>query len=99
MRLANSQPNFGPHRQSSRRWPRWCAPPASSRRTQAQREPEIQPDRQDDARGGVAIASIKRLAGRRHLAQLPDRPGFTNRTAVKVTVPSSLVQPHAHERN
>ena len=39
---------------------------------QAQQEPEIQPNRVADELGGVAIACIKRVSGRRHWARIPD---------------------------
>ncbi len=41
----------------------------------AQREPEIQPDRVTDELSGVAVASKKRVSGRRHSGQIPDHPG------------------------
>src|SRR5271165_3809984 len=39
---------------------------------QAQREPEIQPDRVTDELGGVAIARVKRVSRRRHPARIAD---------------------------
>ena len=43
---------------------------------QAQREPKIQPNRIADELGGVAIASVKRVSGRRHPRQIFDRSAF-----------------------
>src|SRR5271166_1554976 len=42
---------------------------------QAQREPEIEPDRVTDQLRRVAMASINRVSGRRHLGQISDRLG------------------------
>src|SRR5271166_5001227 len=41
----------------------------------AQWEPEIQPNRVTDELSGVAVASKKRISGRRHLGQIPDHQG------------------------
>src|SRR5271165_2791433 len=41
----------------------------------AQWEPEIQPDRVTDKLSGVAVASKKRVSGRRHPGQIPDHSG------------------------
>ena len=54
---------------------------------QAQREPEIQPDRIADELGGVAIASVKRVSGRRHPGQISDPPAPPSRRPLNLTVP------------
>src|SRR5271165_4875192 len=51
---------------------------------QAQREPEIQPDRIADELGGIAIACIKRVSGRRHPAQISDYPGSAKPEAAQL---------------
>src|SRR5208337_3550317 len=51
---------------------------------QAQREPEIQPDRIADELGGIAIASIERVSGRRHPAQISDYPGSAKPEAAQL---------------
>src|SRR5208337_5356584 len=51
---------------------------------QAQWEPEIQPDRIADELGGIAIASIERVSGRRHPAQISDYPGSAKPEAAQL---------------
>ena len=51
---------------------------------QAQREPEIQPDRIADELGGVAIASVKRVSGRRHSGQISDHPNSAKPEAAQL---------------
>jgi hypothetical protein len=51
---------------------------------QAQRKPEIQPDRIADHLGGVAIASIKWLSVRHHLRQISENADSSKPQALRL---------------